>query len=170
MKKSKKSISDLMRLIIPEYYMAEEKIFIALDVVLLPREVRLMKRLYLDGWTLRQVGKEFSLSPERIRQIEAKALRKIRNNKARNILIRDMFETISSYVDDEIIRIKGELYKSSVGFLNSLISSKLIAPISSLEFSVRVSNCLASAGIKTVGELVNKRQAELLRLSGKYLE
>jgi len=41
--------------------------------------------------------------------------------------------------------------------------SKLAKPISELELSVRSSNCLAEANIRTIGELVKKKETEMLK-------
>lgn len=40
--------------------------------------------------------------------------------------------------------------------------TKLRLPISELELSVRSSNCLKDANIKTIGDLVRRQEAELL--------
>ena len=56
----------------------------------------LKKRFGFDGYkpmTLEEIGKEFKVSRERIRQIEAKAIRKIRNN-------RQLFEIFLSFTDN----------------------------------------------------------------------
>ena len=59
-----------------------EKLREVLDT-LTPREKRVLELRYglVDGRprTLEEVGKEFSVTRERIRQIEAKALRKLRH-------------------------------------------------------------------------------------------
>ena len=43
------------------------------------------------------------------------------------------------------------------------LREKLAMPISSLDLSIRASNCLESEGIQTVGELVAKSEEELLK-------
>lgn len=43
------------------------------------------------------------------------------------------------------------------------LQKKLTKPISELELSVRSSNCLAEANIRTIGELVSKKEAEMLK-------
>jgi DNA-directed RNA polymerase subunit alpha len=44
------------------------------------------------------------------------------------------------------------------------LQAKLGRPIADLDLSVRASNCLESARISTIGELVNRTEAELLRV------
>ena len=46
----------------------------------------------------------------------------------------------------------------------SELGSKLAQPVSDLQLSVRASNCLEAARIQTVGELVQKTEADLLRV------
>ncbi len=43
------------------------------------------------------------------------------------------------------------------------MKKKLSKPISELELSVRSSNCLAEANIRTIGDLVKKKEAEMLK-------
>ena len=55
-----------------------------------PREERVLRLRFgigeKENHTLEQIGRDFSLSSERIRQIEAKAMRKLRNPKIRDQL------------------------------------------------------------------------------------
>ncbi|GAF97848.1 unnamed protein product, partial [marine sediment metagenome] len=43
------------------------------------------------------------------------------------------------------------------------LRKKLTKPISELELSVRSSNCLADANIRTIGDLVKRKEAEMLK-------
>lgn len=43
------------------------------------------------------------------------------------------------------------------------LAKKLAKPISELELSVRSSNCLAEANIRTIGDLVSRKEAEMLK-------
>ena len=47
-------------------------------------------------------------------------------------------------------------------FNNKVMKEKLKVPISELELSVRSSNCLREAKIKTVGDLVKRTELEML--------
>jgi len=42
------------------------------------REALVIRRRYVDGWTLRRTGDEIGLSTERVRQIQARAIRRLR--------------------------------------------------------------------------------------------
>jgi len=44
------------------------------------------------------------------------------------------------------------------------LARKLVMPITELDLSVRASNCLETANIKTVGELVSKTEEQLLEI------
>lgn len=46
-----------------------------------PREKEVIKMLFFDEYTLEQVGERFDVTRERVRQIEARALRKLRHPK-----------------------------------------------------------------------------------------
>ena len=50
-----------------------------------------------------------------------------------------------------------------VATVNDELYSKLRMPVSELELSVRSANCLKEAKIKTIGELVQKNEAEMLK-------
>jgi len=77
---------------------------------------------------------------------------------ASNILQRhlDVFLTVGSLPEDmeeEEEETKGK----------KELESKLTKPISELELSVRSSNCLAEANIRTIGDLVRKKESEMLK-------
>jgi RNA polymerase primary sigma factor len=67
---------------------------------LTPREEQILKMRFGLGYdsehTLEQVGQRFSVTRERIRQIEAKALRKLRHSSSSHIL--------TAYLEDSFDR------------------------------------------------------------------
>jgi len=77
---------------------------------------------------------------------------------ASNILQRhlDVFLTIGKLPEDTEEEEEETKGKKELG-------SKLAKPISELELSVRSSNCLAEANIRTIGELVRKKESEMLK-------
>lgn len=79
---------------IVEGYIQKENVASILDT-LSPRERRvLILRFGIDDgrvWTLEEIGKEFGVTRERIRQIERKALRKLRLSEERKKKISEMF-------------------------------------------------------------------------------
>ena len=55
-------------------------------VTLEPRQERVLRLRFDFGYTLEEVGRQLSVSRERVRQIEAKALRMLRHPKRGSIL------------------------------------------------------------------------------------
>ena len=55
-----------------------------------------------------------------------------------------------------------EVEEEEVSAEEEALYTKLRLPISELELSVRSSNCLKDANIKTIGDLVKRQEAELL--------
>ncbi len=99
-------------------------------------------RLILEIWT------DGTVTPE-------SALR-----QAKDILLRhvDVFENIESMEEDE-----GDLYEKQRREKVRRLMSHLLKPVSELELSVRSANCLKSAGIKQIKDLVVKSEYDLLK-------
>lgn len=53
-----------------------------MEEVLTPREAKILRLHTMEGMPYSEVGKQFDISLERVRQIELKALRKLRQHKA----------------------------------------------------------------------------------------
>ena len=103
-------------------------------------------RLILELWT------DGSISPE-------KAV-----DEASRILI-EHFEYLLFFDDEDIAGIKSaekEKISEDESAMES-INENILKPIEDLEISVRAYNCLKSAGIDTVAQLVQKNESELLR-------
>ena len=140
--------------------------------------------------TFREMGTRFGCSQERIRQIEAKALRKLRHpNRTKTLkVVYDLVTDteVESYVaemkeQEDRQQWKQRLYPEVEeevlrrAAMNSLLNSEMKAlrhqqqltyydarPVEELELSVRSANCLENAGIRTIGELRQRSEAELL--------
>ena len=136
--------------------------------------LRLRFGLNCGGKTLKQVGEKYSLSQERIRQIEAKALRKLRHPIRADRLryyfrsqIEDCFIKINkrlSAIDDSIGEIMARLSSiESKQPLSMPIPTGLNVPVESLKLSARALNCLVNAHITTLADLVVRTETELLR-------
>ena len=119
---------------------------------LTPREYMVILMRFSEGETYEQVGKHFNVTRERIRQIEAKAIRKLRN-PARREFIRDgvsgrmeeLKESISA-LREENIRLTEQLNKaleSNTVEEFPAENSKLNTLMINMDLSVRTFNCIA---------------------------
>ena len=139
--------------------------------------------------TLKETGKAICVSQERVRQIEARAIRKLRHPERANRLARLVRSRIESmlYVsiifatrlakEREDLRAQIEFDKNKANdIIASLRSigcpdeSACMTPeplnkhIDELEISIRTYNCLKNANIMTVADLVQRRAQDLLRM------
>jgi len=104
-------------------------------------------RLVLEIWT------DGTVSPEMAMVEASKILRKYINPFVHYSEIGD--ETI----EQEIVELEA---KSSA--VDEELAAKLAMPIESLDLTVRAGNCLESAEVKTIGELVKMTEASLLKV------
>lgn len=131
---------------------------------------------YKEGKTCEQIGKELGVTRERIRQIETRALRQMRNPKCRKLLSLGIAEYIAQIrisatessaskqisaatevikiVADRLSKITGD-DEISVMMEKKLQDSRLALTISDLELSARTYNCLSRAGLRTVYDILN---------------
>ena len=134
------------------------------------REQRILKMRFENLLTLEQVGREFGVTRDRIRQIEAKAIRKLRSptrvwkyrfdtlEKAHELekqLAEVRLKNVS--LNDELERLKhatGNVFETET-FMNRPEEPEESenVDIEDLELSVRSFNCLRRAGIYTVNDL-----------------
>ena len=124
-------------------------------------EQEVLKLRFFDGFTLESTGKKLGLTRERIRQIEAKAIRKIRLPYRISIL-RYGKEILD--LQDDISKLKEELLKIKIDIINKIKNPELREVSESevgleqkiewLDLSVRAHHSLTRSGIKTVGQLV----------------
>lgn len=139
------------------------------------RENRILWLRYSQNKTLEEVAKELTLSRERIRQIECRCLRRLRQPKHivkvlaisesrhKAILDAKIAETrtaaekeIREYYEEEL---KKKETMSDVAHLT--LAEK---PIEELDLSVRPYNCLKRARIDTIGQLLEMTEQKLLRV------
>lgn len=124
---------------------------------LAPREFKILSlRNGLNGYnviTLKEIGKVFQISSERVRQLEARALRKLRNRS--NIYCIDK---IASYhekkMQQEIENLKKELMHHNIKPLSNHIDCCGEEDIDSLDFSVRIYNALKRGGVSTIKDFL----------------
>lgn len=138
------------------------------------REAETIRLRFKSGMTLRDIGKSLSITAERVRQIQHKALRKLRHPSRMMILEygEGNFES-PPYQDDKSPA--GQAHDVSRG--NSQKGIKLegnpedygILPsndITTLGLSLRICLALKKAGISTVEELERLSEEELLKTKG----
>lgn len=101
------------------------------------------------------IGAKLDLSATRVCQIERKALCRLRHPSRSSRLI----QAVQSIGDVVEVSLNEELVAAEKEQLPAILSRS----IDTLEFSVRTANCLQNFGIKTIGELVQKSEHELLR-------
>lgn len=119
------------------------------------REQMIMWSRYAEKKTLREVALEFNVVAERIRQIEAKALRKLGHPRNRSCV---MAISVKQH-QDEISEYEEEMKKN--GALPKVIAE---IPIEELDLSIRPYNCLRRAGISTIEQLQQVPEEKLWRL------
>jgi len=74
-------------------------------------------------------------------------------------LIKDQLSLFINFQEDEV-----ELKLAEVQVENSTLAEKLNTTIEELELTVRAHNCLRNADIRTIGDLVDKTEPEVLKI------
>lgn len=131
--------------------------------------------------TLEEVGKEFKVTRDRIRQIEAKALRKLRHPNRSRILKYGLIEFNLEEKKEEIKIIESrklsekalEEYKNNIKKMletsedpiNKVIDVSSTITIEELEFCVRTYNCLHRfAKLETLCDVLMMNNTELMKI------
>lgn len=148
----------------------------ALEEMLTPREGEILRLRFRDGFTLQKCGEVCGVRPERIRQIQARALRYLRHPSRIKLIqavpMAKLAETAKEYnslADKYALLVKAfeNAYNVSPTPEYMASVSETIAlcekPLMELELSVRSYNCLWHMGkIKTLGDIVKMSTDELL--------
>lgn len=124
------------------------------------REKEIIILRFRDDLTLEKIGNHFGINRERVRQIIAKALRKLRHPTRSKLMIA---VSKADYADIE----------KSLGYAEASINKLqadeptrhvLELPIESLNLSVRAYNCLARAGFNYVADLSVRTMSDLMKV------
>lgn len=140
------------------------------------RERKILKNRFVDLMTLEQTGKLFGVTRDRIRQIEAKAIRKLRHPSRAKYFkygVSGIIENIRMDYYNKFSELEGkliELCKLNVKTADEVIQEKEIrkkfAPtsIEQMDLSVRSYNCLKRVGIGTLQQLAQLSYDDLIRI------
>ncbi len=130
---------EIARAVIPDlgpYSDLPETVEYVIKNLLTERECEVLISRYKDGKTLREIGRNFGLTQERIRQVEAKALRKLRHS-SRSHIIQVGLEAIE--------REKTETQELKEKGIYDAINSAQKISLGNWGLSVRAYNCLFRA-------------------------
>ena len=139
------------------------------------REGRVLDMRYKRYMTMAAIGEEYGLRAERIRQIEAKAVRKLRHPSRSRYILMGM-EGYINYLRDTAVDERLREYKKEIISLEKKIAELTDteyeeeknelenAPIAELDLSVRTFNILYRAGYSTVRELLDADAEKIVSL------
>ena len=139
------------------------------------REGRVLDMRYKRYMTMAAIGEEYGLRAERIRQIEAKAVRKLRHPSRSRYILMGM-EGYINYLRDTAVDERLREYKKEIISLEKKIAELTDteyeeeknelenAPLAELDLSVRTFNILYRAGYSTVKELLDADTEKIVSL------
>lgn len=139
------------------------------------REGRVLDMRYKRYMTMAAIGEECGLRAERIRQIEAKAVRKLRHPSRSKYILMGM-EGYINYLRDTAVDERLREYKKEIISLEKKIAELTDteyeeeknelenAPLAELDLSVRTFNILYRAGYSTVKELLDADAEKIVSL------
>lgn len=122
------------------------------------REQKIIELRYKHYMTLEEVGREFQVTRERIREIEAKALRRLRSRRFVYDIDKLIAELEEANRERYALKLKNIVLEAKVTpdpgeKADAQHESRPEIPIIDLELSVRSYNCLARAGYRYVSDL-----------------
>ena len=144
------------------------------------REQKVLEERFQDFKTLEEVGRDFNVTRERIRQMEAKALRKLRHPSRRNFILHGYIggaelkelkareeqlderekeiEKREKALQDILVRYKPKFdaLKINIDMPLEMIQKNIerSAGIETMDLSVRSYNCLKRLGVNTIMDLI----------------
>jgi RNA polymerase sigma factor (sigma-70 family) len=134
------------------------------------RENKVLQMRYEWGMSLEEVGSELGVTKERIRQIEARAIRKMRMRKL-DIMCAPAIDYRKELSDNEVLRNQVNYLQSELDRIRGISTlqkeesdkkrSVMETSIDELNLSVRAYNCCKRAGINTLGDLSMKTLGDM---------
>jgi DNA-binding CsgD family transcriptional regulator len=153
---------ETLKVYIPGFYSALN--------TLTEREVDILQKRYIEGMTLRTIALAYGLTSERIRQIKARAIRKLRH-PSRKILFQavPMVEVQKQKVQYQKLCQEYEFLAEVLNSANNLDVGRVTVevldiPLSELNLSVRSYNCLRRASKNTLKDITDMTEPELKRI------
>lgn len=142
-------------------------------LTLLPHEKDVIEFRYRDGLTLKETGENLGVTHERIRQIELKALRKLRHKSRLNNLVYVQVKA-SDYnaLLNEVRKLRADVSRLMIEMDTDpdfIIKKNKQVPIDELDLSIRPYNCLLRAGINTIGDILTHDLLRVRNLGRKSL-
>lgn len=142
-------------------------------LTLLPHERNVIEFRYRDGLTLKETGENLGVTHERIRQIELKALRKLRHKSRLNNLVYVQVKA-SDYnaLLNEVRKLRADVSRLIIEMdtdSDFIIKKNKQVPIEDLNLSIRPYNCLIRAGIHTIGDILTHDLLRVRNLGRKSL-
>jgi len=154
------------------------------------REMQIVRIRYFEQNTLKETGEIIGITQERVRQIEAKAVRKLRNNHCGYVLRYGARAYIEKRVNEKVdevvsIRLKEleDAYREKMADVvirdnedkRNAIDKLKATTVGELHMGLRPYNCLTRAGVHTVGELMERyptyqKVTQIRNLGRKSLE
>lgn len=142
-------------------------------LTLLPHEKDVIEFRYKDGLTLKETGEYVGVTGERIRQIELKALRKLRHKSRLNNLVYVQVKA-SDYnvLLNEVRKLRADVSRLMIEMDTDpdfIIKKNKQVSIDELNLSIRPYNCLKRAGINTIGDILTHDLLRVRNLGRKSL-
>lgn len=145
--------------------------FLLTKLVITDREEKVIRLYYIDGKTFEKIGREFGTTRERIRQIQEKAIKKLKLFKkyfygGKWCLMEDLAkEEYQKYLETQKSYWK---YESAKQYILQYESGVFLPireqKIENLDLTMRTYNCLKRAGIRTIGDLLNFSYYDLIKI------
>ena len=145
--------------------------FLLTKLVITDREEKIIRLYYIDGKTFEEIGKYFGVTRERIKQINEKAITKLKLFKkyfygGKWCLMEELAkEEYQKYLETQK---SFRIYESAKQYILQYESGVFLPikeqKIENLDLTMRTYNCLKRAGIRTIGDLLNFSYYDLIKI------